>query len=110
MPAFSPLSDTFQRCILANQSNHSACDQYRQELSSCASEAVPLLATVKRKCQRQLQDYDLCLKQGEHDNDEQITSRCIAALRNLHLCTEAVRREERGMGNRSSSIGIRSVE
>lgn len=103
-------ADTYQRCILANQKDQSVCDPYRRELAACASDAIPLVAAVKRKCQRQIQDYDFCLKQGESDNDDQIVSRCVGALRNLHQCTEAVRRDERISNQQESAIGVKSLK
>lgn len=77
-------------------------------LSACASDAVPLLAEVKRRCQAQIQAYDACIQakpsrplQGPEDEDEEIAQRCTPALRSLWHCTEAVKREA------ADTIGIK---
>ncbi|PWN34804.1 uncharacterized protein FA14DRAFT_132581 [Meira miltonrushii] len=90
--------NSFQRCILSHRGDQdggeSACEAERQTLSKCAANAVPLVATVKSRCQSQIRAYDACLLAGRSDDDEQITQRCTPALKALWQCTEAVKREE----------------
>lgn len=95
--AFTPVvssPDTFQRCILANQSDPSACDTYKASLSRCAANAVPLLGAIKRRCDAQVRAYDLCLEKNAKEGDEAVAQACTPKLRELWQCTEMVKREE----------------
>lgn len=87
-------ADTFQRCILANQKDPSACDEYRASLSRCASDAVPLVSAIKRRCEPALKAYDACLAAHTHEGDEALAKACTPALGELWRCTEAVKKEE----------------
>ncbi|EST04829.1 Ubiquinol-cytochrome C reductase hinge domain protein [Kalmanozyma brasiliensis GHG001] len=101
--------DTFQRCILANQQNPSACEQYKTELSRCAASAVPLLNEIKNRCVAQVIAYDRCLEQFTSQGDEALERNCTPKLRDLWFCTEKVKREVEEKGNadvqRSKELG-----
>ncbi|SJX62620.1 related to MIC14-mitochondrial intermembrane space protein, required for normal oxygen consumption [Sporisorium reilianum f. sp. reilianum] len=85
--------DTFQRCILANQQNPGACEQYKTELSRCAAAAVPLLNEIKNRCAAQVIAYDKCLEQYTSKGDAELEKNCTPKLRDLWFCTEKVKRE-----------------
>ncbi|KIS69696.1 uncharacterized protein UMAG_10074 [Mycosarcoma maydis] len=85
--------DTFQRCILANQQNPGACEQYKTELSRCAASAVPLLNEIKNRCVAQVIAYDKCLEQFTSKGDTELEKNCTPKLRDLWFCTEKVKRE-----------------
>lgn len=90
------------RCILANQADLSACEQYKIDLSKCASAAVPIIAAVKARCEPQIRLFDACLKGNSSPSitDEQVNERCGPRLRELWKCTEATKREEQHKANR----------
>lgn len=88
--------DTFQRCILANQQNPSACETYKTELSRCAASAVPLLNEIKNRCAAQVIAYDRCLEQFTSKGDEELERNCTPKLRDLWFCTEKVKRDIEG--------------
>lgn len=88
--------DTFQRCILANQQNPSACESYKVELSRCAASAVPLLNEIKNRCVAQVIAYDKCLEQFTSKGDAELEKNCTPRLRDLWFCTEKVKRELEG--------------
>lgn len=86
-------TDTFQRCILANQQNPGVCEPYKIELSRCAAKAVPLLNEIKNRCAAQVIGYDKCLEQYTSLGDAELEKNCTPKLRDLWFCTEKVKRE-----------------
>lgn len=91
--------DTFQRCILANQKNPGACEEYKVALSRCAADAVPILNEIKTRCAAQVMAYDKCLEQFTSKGDAELEKNCTPRLRDLWFCTEKVKHELDSRGN-----------
>lgn len=81
----------FERCIIANKGNGTACAESQKSLSACASNAVPLLKTIKEECGGFIRTYDACISINAQMSDEQIAKECTPKLRDLWACTERVK-------------------
>ncbi|CEH14238.1 COILED-COIL-HELIX-COILED-COIL-HELIX DOMAIN-CONTAINING PROTEIN 5 [Ceraceosorus bombacis] len=63
--------NSYQRCILANQSNHGeACAEQKTALAICAADSVPLVRAVKTRCGPAIKGYDACLAKHEKSDDQ----------------------------------------
>lgn len=81
-------------CLLANQGQPAACDEYKIALSKCASSAVPIMAAVKSRCQPYIHAFDACLNENRNATDQEVQANCGHRLKALWQCTEATKKEE----------------
>ncbi|EDP43352.1 hypothetical protein MGL_2362 [Malassezia globosa CBS 7966] len=81
----------FQRCIYVHRNDPASCTQPQQELAKCASNAVPMLQTIKRTCGHLIREYDQCLAANKDASSDELAVQCTSKLRALAECAEAVK-------------------
>ncbi|CDH58613.1 hypothetical protein RO3G_02276 [Lichtheimia corymbifera JMRC:FSU:9682] len=77
--------EMYQKCV-GNypDSWDKSCVQQRNALTKCSEEHVGILKYVKQHCTSQIKAYDECLSANQTEPEK-----CVSALRELYLCTEA---------------------